>query len=105
MDIEEIYLKIGQSIVDSIEEDWTKAELFIEFFGDGADFEGRYETAKLKNEWFDVDDEIYYLLKELDQVLGNSKWNRAKFYLEPDGEFEMKFAWDQELADEIERLS
>lgn len=36
---------------------------------------------------------------------GKAKWNKAVFYLNADGSFNMEFEWDQKLQDEIERLS
>lgn len=105
---EEIYLDIANLIVDAIEDEWKNAVLYIEFFGDSIELEERYESDHLAFKDFKVHHSILNLLKELDSIINprNTKpWNRAKFYLEPDGEFEMEFAWDQKLADEIDRLS
>ena len=105
---EDIYLDIGNLIVEAIDEDWKSAVLYIEFFGDSVELEERYEDDKLAFKDFKAHHSILDLLKELNSIInpdGSKPWNRAKFYLEPDGEFNMEFAWDQELADEIERLS
>lgn len=105
---EDIYLDIANLVVDAIEDEWRNAVIYIEYFGDAADFEARYETHQLAYKDFITHHSISDLLKELDSIINpdNTKpWNRAKFYLEPDGEFSMEFAWDQALADEIQRLS
>ena len=101
---EDIYLDIAKLISDAIDDDCRNASVYIEFYGDSAHFSGRYESEKLALESFEVHHSVLDLLIELDAIINpdNSKsWNRAKFYLEPDGEFNMEFAWDQELADEI----
>ncbi|WP_288788687.1 hypothetical protein [uncultured Elizabethkingia sp.] len=36
---------------------------------------------------------------------GNNKWNKAIFTLTPDGDFDMKFMWDQQLQNEIDQLT
>ena len=95
-----IYQDIASLIVDAINEDWSYAVIYIQFHGDAARFKARYETPKLSLESFDLHHTTLDLLEELDSGINpdNSKpWNRAKFNLEPDGEFEMKFAWDQDF--------
>ena len=49
-----------------------------------------------------------FALMELHSITtegGSNKWNRAIYTLMPDGKFDMEFIGDQELQDEIERLS
>ena len=53
-------------------------------------------------------DGLDFALMELHEITteeGSNKWNQAIYTLTPDGKFDMEFIWDQELQDEIERLS
>ena len=55
-----------------------------------------------------IDDDVTDWLSQLHEITtegGNNKWNRAIFTLFSTGKFDMEFIWDQELNDEIERLS
>ena len=53
----------------------------------------------------------YEILKKIDELHkittegGHNKWNRLEYKLTSDGEMDLDFIWDQELFDEIERLS
>lgn len=47
-------------------------------------------------------------MKELHEITtegGNNRWNRIEFKLSSDGKMNLEFIWDQELFDELERLS
>lgn len=111
MKVEEIYHAIGQSIVDSIEEDWGYALLKIKFTGASVGFNLNYwtenESAK-KSVSLINSHELYDSVEELHQITtegDHNKWNRIKFKLTADGDMELEFIWDQELFDELERLS
>ncbi|WP_123846905.1 hypothetical protein [Chitinophaga lutea] len=112
MTVDEIYLNIGQSIMNAIEADnWTNAQLNIEIVGTGVvGYTGDYNigTAKHDISVRKIPREIRNWLKELHEITtegGSNKWNKSVFTLSPDGKFDMKFIWDQELYDEIERLA
>lgn len=107
MTVDEIYEKIGHAIVDSIEvDDWNKAQLALEVVGNSVDFKGYLN----ENERFDAPGG-FLLAKSILNLHAittegdNNKWNRAIFTLFSTGKFDMEFIWDQELNDEIERLS
>lgn len=111
MKIEEIYTELGQSIVDSIDTDWNLAVLEIEFTGNSSQFSLSYFV---NNEEFYSDysghySELHDYVKELHQITIDegfyTKWNRIEFKLTPDGQMNLEYIWDQELFDEIERLS
>jgi len=112
MTVDEIYLNIGQSIADAIEQDnWTKAWLNLEFVGTGVvGYTGDYEIGNVTHNISvrKIPRDIRDWIRELHQITtakGNNRWNRAVFTLTPDGKFDMEFKWDQELQDEVERLS
>ena len=112
MTVDEIYLKIGQEIFNIIEsENWVKARLEFEFVGDGVvGYTGDYDENRGKKEMDveNIDDNISQWINELHGITtegGNNKWNRAIFSLTSEGKFDMEFIWDQELNDDIERLS
>jgi hypothetical protein len=112
MTVDEIYLKIGQEIVNVIETDnWKNARLEFEIAGEGiVGYTGDYlendETMDISVE--NIDDDITDWLNELHEITtegGNNRWNKSVFSLTPDGKYDMEFIWDQELYDEVQRLS
>ena len=110
MKIEEIYHAIGQSIVDSIDADWEKSILRITYTGNSIE----YNLWYWDNENIEKDSDYiggYEIMKKIDKLHeittgeGNNKWNKIEFKLAADGKMNLEFIWDQELFDEIERLS
>mgnify|MGYP003603853179 CR=1 FL=1 len=107
MTVDEIYKKIGQAIFNNIEkQDWSNAQLHIEVIGSSVDFKGFLDDNERFNApgGFSLAKSILSL-HEITTEGGNNKWNRAIFSLTSKGKFDMEFIWDQELHDEIERLS
>jgi hypothetical protein len=105
--IEEIYHSLAIGIINGIETEWDKAQIFAEYFEDSANFKGEF-SLKNNIDFFEVDDQAFEDFEELYEITtedSENKWNRAKFTLEPTGKFNIDFEWDQELADEIERLN
>jgi hypothetical protein len=112
MNIDEIYLNIGQSISTAIDEsNWTDARLRIEIVGNGVvGYTGDYQVD---NRTLDISvrkipREIRNWIRELHSITsegGNNKWNKAVFTLNPNGKFDMEFIWDQQLNDEVEGLA
>ncbi|MGX7666331.1 hypothetical protein [Flavobacterium pedocola] len=110
MKVEEIYHAIGQSIVDSIDDNWDYAVLNIKYTGkSGGFFLNYYADDKEQNSEYTAGDyNIYKAVKELHQITtegGHNRWNRIEFKLTADGDMDLEFIWDQELFDELERLS
>lgn len=110
MQIEEIFTTIGQSIVETIDTDWVKAVLKIKYTGHSVGFNLNYwdENQNKKSESLKNSHELYDTIEELHQITtegGHNKWNRIEFKLTSDGEMDLEFIWDQELFDELERLS
>ena len=106
-EIQDIYLSIARGMTESINVDWEQASIDIEWFGDAGDFSGQYQNGESVS-YFEVDDNIFDDVEELHEITtenDSNKWNRAVFNLKPTGEFNIEFSWDQELADEIERLN
>ena len=110
MDLSDIYQQIAHKIKTIIKEDWSEATLEVERADGSIEFIGKYSTplnAKKTNQAFSVDYSFYKLFKQLHQITSTNlknNWNRAKYTLYSDGNFEIDFEWDQDLADEIERL-
>lgn len=112
MTVDEIYLNIAQSISNAIEQDnWTQARLNIEIVADGViGYTGEYQVdnATLDMSIRKIPRDIRNWIRELHQITtdgGNNRWNKANFTLNHDGKFDMEFIWDQELEDQIEKLS
>ncbi|KQM77873.1 hypothetical protein ASE74_15855 [Pedobacter sp. Leaf216] len=111
MTVDEIYTAIAKEILNVINNEWEKACLEFEFVGEGVvGYTGDYfKNDTRKNiEVENIDDSISDWLSKLHEITtegGNNKWNRSVFTLFSTGKFAMEFIWDQELNDEIERLS
>ena len=105
--IDDIYNSIAMGIIENIKTEWEKAHVFVEYFEDSANFKGEY-TLEGNTAFFEVSDQAFDDFEELNEITtqnSENKWNRAVFTLEPTGKFNIDFEWDQELADEIERLN
>ncbi|MET4084207.1 hypothetical protein ABIB40_004181 [Pedobacter sp. UYP30] len=105
--VDEIYDKLGQAIAGSIGvQNWVKAQLHLEVVGSSVDFKGYLDETGRFNApgGFSLAKSILNL-HAITTEGGNNKWNRAIFTLSSTGKFDMEFIWDQELHDEIERLS
>ncbi len=110
MKVEEIYQILGQSIVDSIEDDWIKAKLDVKYTNKSGGFHLNYWDINKQSQSVSLQGsyQAYNAVKELHKITtkgGNNKWNRLKFQLTSDGEMDLEFIWDQELYDELDRLS
>lgn len=106
-DVDDIYKSIAIGIIENIETEWEKAQIFVEYFEDSANFKGEY-MQEGKTAFFEVSDQAFDDFEELYEITTQNlvnKWNRAIFTLEPAGKFNIDFEWDQELADEIESLN
>ena len=112
MKIKEIYTLLGQSIVDSINEDWNNAILEIEFTGKSSEFSLSYfrnNNEQIYSDYSAYTFELHKAIKELHKITTEegiyTKWNKIDFKLTSDGQMELEYIWDQELYDEIESLS
>jgi hypothetical protein len=92
MTVNEIYERIAQNLHNAIDSpNWEKAVLNIEFEGEGVvGYNGDYEDKAEKKSIYvrQISREIRHWIRELRT-----------------GKFDVEFIWDQELNDEIERLS
>jgi len=105
--IDEIYQSIAVGISKNIDGQWDKSLLLVEFFDGAANFKGEFYFQNEKK-YFRVDDDAFDDFEEIYEITtenSENKWNRAIFSLELTGSFNLEFEWDQELADEIERLN
>ena len=100
--IDDIYLSIAQSIVDSIDEKWILAKIDVELVEDSAEFDCIYVKPDSKAEVdFEVDYQMYKDFKALHQITteGNANlWNKALFTLKPNGDFNIDFQWDEDMV-------
>ncbi|MBU2894362.1 antitoxin YezG family protein [Colwellia sp. D2M02] len=106
--IDDIYMGIAQHLIAQLNDSWKECKIETEFFEDAAEFDVTYVSTR--NETIDLTAgyNLFKLFKELHKITtenSDNKWNKAKYTLEPTGKFNIDFEWDQELADEIERLN
>ena len=103
--VSEIYTRIGQRIVDSIEDKWINAELHIEYVGSVKTILNYSHNDESKNTGLIDSFKNMRDIKKLHEITTENpknKWNRAVFSIKPDGDFDMEFIWDQELQDKVE---
>ena len=113
MTVDEIYLNIGKSIVNAIDDErWNHAKLNIEVVGTSVvGYNGEYITDNNETKNISIRNisrDIRNWIRELHNITteGNGKkWNKAIFNLNSGGKFNMEFIWDQALDTEITRLS
>ncbi|OAN11073.1 hypothetical protein A3K86_19055 [Photobacterium jeanii] len=113
MSFDEIYLSIAGNMLENIQsKDWITSHIDVEYYGEDAlEMGGGFTTkdnlfTSFKFRKFDrriIND--FHRLHQMTIENNFSKWNRAKFTLEPTGKFNMEFEWDQALFDEVERLN
>jgi hypothetical protein len=107
--VDEIYTNIAQGVVDSINELWSKALIDLMIIEGATECNGSYFKNDIaeKAEDFEVADESFDDFEDLHDIMtseGQNDWNRATFTLYPDGNFDIDFKYDEELATEIDRL-
>lgn len=103
-ELNSIYEKIGNNLVNCMNNNWDKIVLNIECNGKMAGTTSKYLND---GKWIDnLDrrlgaDVLIEIIKlyEITKSLSFIKWNRAVFTLESSGDFNMDFKWDQELQD------
>ena len=111
MSVNNIYNSIAKNISISIDKEWEYARLNIEASNDWAKIYGTYQIISGESKEIDVsrfEESLNFEIMELHELTtegGHNRWNRAIFKLSPDGKFDVEFIWDQDLNDEIERLS
>ena len=108
--INNIYNLLGKSILENAPEKWSEALLYIEVLHDFSSYKGHYVTDKGNQDMsvFDFPIETGDCLRELCELTSNSseqKWNKAKFVVTPDNQFDMEFIWDQHFQDEVDRFN
>jgi hypothetical protein len=109
---DEIMQKIANALTESVNDDWIEIELKIKVTSGSVGYRGKYLNENANFEQIDFWENNYglpKLFRKLHQTMtadtDKHKWNRAKVTLSNDMQLNIKFEWDQELADELERLS
>lgn len=106
--IEDIYTGMAQHLIAQIDDTWIQSKIEVEFFEDSAEFDVTYLDSNGNVIDLEAGYKLFMLFKELYTITtenSEDKWNRATFSIEPSGKFNIDFEWDQDLADEIERLN
>ena len=106
MNIDEIYLKIANNIIDAIGSEWAIATINCKLAPNYGGFKCVYkeDISSIVDHDFDISFETFEAFEILHKITtedGASKWNRATFTLYSTGKSSTNFEWDQELADEI----
>ena len=108
--MDQLYQSISQNILNNVNDGWDFACINAEVLDGVVKLNGGYEIDSVftpfKFRQFDrriIDD--FKAIHTITTEDSYNKWNKAKFSLESTGKFNLEFEWDQELADEIERLN
>lgn len=98
MTIAEIYNFIGQTLVDSFEEEFSEINLEIKVVGDNISLDAKYEDLSKNIHSIDIktnSKHIFEAIKEMRQIMGGQgKWNGFNFKVKSDGTFEGHFDWE-----------
>lgn len=109
--IDDILKGITDSLANSVKDEWIEINFNVKVTDGSVGYSGKYLTIDGNYKQIDFWDNDYDLpkyFKNLYQAMTKDsdkhKWNRAKVTLTNDGKLNIKFEWDQELADELEAL-
>lgn len=107
MSAEEIYQLIGQTISDSIEEDWKEAEVDIFRTDKAVKFSGYFITSHGTQKGLEANFRFTHGLAvhELHSIMtagGKNRWNKLIFKLSKTGTFSIDFIWDEEYHKEVQ---
>ena len=104
----DIYNRIGQRIVDSIDDEWATAKLNITYIGAVKTVLEYENHGIVKNKGLVDSFKNMRDVKKLNEITTegeNNKWNKLIFSLKSDGDFDMEFTWDQVEQDEVESFT
>ena len=95
--LDSIYQQIGNSVAGTLEAEWLKVEVLAEISPEVLSFEGYYYFGEpLERRKFLVSRDTVKLFKQLHARMSESpkgNWKRAKFEMQQDGTFDIKFAY------------
>ncbi|HFQ60796.1 MAG TPA: DUF600 family protein [Epsilonproteobacteria bacterium] len=110
--IDDILKDITDSLTNSVKDEWIEINFDAKVTDGSVGYSGKYLTIDGNYKQIDFWDNDYNLpkyfknlYKTMTKESDKHKWNRAKVTLTNDGKLNIKFDWDQELADELEALS
>ena len=96
-EIESIYQIIGQSIVNSVPRNWTRAWIDAEITDSMDILQGTYiADGDSVAESFEVQDDAIFAFERLQLLMKNPpkpNWKKAHFELAPDGKFDLQFEY------------
>lgn len=94
----EIYQKIGDAVLRSIEKDWSRVIIQVEVEPDVLSFEGCYWVPGSEEpRSFRISTEAIVLFRSLYRQMAQSdkgKWKRAELNIQSDGEFDITFEYE-----------
>lgn len=100
MTVEQIYQQITDFITSSVPQEWSTAWIEIELSEDYASAIGRYyKPSETKLYGFRVGEdvvEVFAVLREKIENPRHALWQRARFTLQPDGQFNILFTYPGE---------
>jgi hypothetical protein len=93
--LNDVYLKIGKALANSIGHEWQSVLLNVILKGEGAlSLDGIYVASDGVNHGFPVPDaifaEVYYLYTEMSKS-PKGKWKKMTYKIVSDGQFEVNF--------------
>jgi len=110
-EIDEIYNFIGQEMYERLPENWDIAFLEVNMdkvdqaISIGANYifnntPHSFDLDELNGvvNFSDVDDAFYALYKMMQKDDNDVPWNKARFEITPDGDFEILFKYDEDFA-------
>jgi hypothetical protein len=110
---DELMYEVAQTLYDYMDEDFIEIVLEVERpSGDSIGFTGDYLNSEGEKKYLDfwekdleIGDTFHAIYQTMTAETDKHKWNRAKATLTDEMKLNIEYEWDQELADELERLS
>ena len=95
--IELIYDRIANAIIDEVPEEWEVATVTATFYPDGITWEPEVKTPTGELLSFDVSMELTRAFRELRRKFKDSNkplWGQASFIFQSDGKFNIKWGYE-----------
>jgi hypothetical protein len=110
MTVNEVYNSLGSFLLGLLPNgEWSKAELNLKIQPKVVGMSGKCYTpvkeVSLRTKFDDALEEKIKWLHTVTTEGGHNKWNKARFSITPDNNFNVDFFWDEKWQEEVDRYN